>query len=104
MWYGDSEFLGFGRLLPTLPCRISSRIAAPLTRLTRKGVRFEWSDKCETSFQELKNRLTSAPVLALPDDSGEYVVFSDASRLGLGCVLMQHGMSDCLCLLAVETA
>ena len=68
-----------------------SRIAAPLTRLTRKGVKFEWSDKCELSFQELKSRLTSAPVLALPDDSGEYVVFSDASRLGLGCVLMQHG-------------
>ena len=68
-----------------------SRIAAPLTKLTRKGVRFEWSDKCESSFQELKSRLTSAPVLALPDDSGEYVVFSDASRLGLGCVLMQHG-------------
>ena len=68
-----------------------SRITALLTRLTRKGVKFEWSDQCEASFQELKNRVTSAPVLALPDDSGEYVVFSDASRLGLGCVLMQHG-------------
>ncbi|KAL6223443.1 hypothetical protein ACLB2K_006830 [Fragaria x ananassa] len=56
-----------------------SKIAAPLSGLTKKGVKFEWSDQCEQSFQELKNRLTSAPVLALPDDSGEYVVFCDAS-------------------------
>ena len=61
-----------------------SRIAAPLTRLTRKGVKFEWSEKCEQSFQELKDRLTSALVLALPDDSGEYVVYCDAFRQGLG--------------------
>ena len=57
-----------------------SKIAALLTRLTRKGVMFEWSDQCEQSFQELKDRLTSAPVLALPGDNGEYVVFCDASR------------------------
>ena len=69
-----------------------SRIAAPLTRLTRKGVRFEWSDACEESFLTLKEKLTTAPVLALPDDSGEYVIYSDASKkLGLGCVLMQNG-------------
>ena len=48
-----------------------SRIAAPLTQLTTKGVRFEWSDACEESFLTLKERLTTAPVLALPDDSGE---------------------------------
>nr|XP_011463527.1 PREDICTED: uncharacterized protein LOC105351276 [Fragaria vesca subsp. vesca] len=67
-----------------------SKIAAPFTRLTRKGVKFEWSEKCEQSFQELKNQLTSAPVLALPDDSGEYVIYCDASRVSLGGVLMQH--------------
>ncbi|KAL6194324.1 hypothetical protein ACLB2K_035408 [Fragaria x ananassa] len=67
-----------------------SKIAAPLTSLTKKGVKFEWSEQCEQGFQELKNRLTSAPVLALPDDSGEYVVYCDASRCGLGGVLMQH--------------
>ena len=67
-----------------------SKIAAPLSGLTKKGVKFEWSDQCEQSFQELKNHLTSAPVLALPDDSGEYVLFCDASRRGLGGVLMQH--------------
>ncbi|VVA41320.1 PREDICTED: retrotransposon, partial [Prunus dulcis] len=68
-----------------------STIAAPLTRLTRKGVKFEWSDECEKSFNELKTRLTTASVLALLDDSGNFVIYSDASQQGLGCVLMQHG-------------
>ncbi|BBN68979.1 transposable element gene [Prunus dulcis] len=61
-----------------------STIAVPLTRLTRKGVKFEWSDECEKSFNELKTRLTSAPVLTLPDDSGNFVIYSDASQQGLG--------------------
>ncbi|MGV7988939.1 ribonuclease H family protein, partial [Mycobacterium kansasii] len=68
-----------------------SRIAAPLTRLTRKGVEFVWSDACEKAFMELKDRLTSAPVLTLPDGSEGFVVFTDASRVGLGAVLIQHG-------------
>ncbi|KAI5316249.1 hypothetical protein L3X38_045425 [Prunus dulcis] len=68
-----------------------STIAAPLTRLTRKRVKFEWSKGCEKSFDELKTRLTTAPVLTLPDDSGTFVIYSDASKQGLGCVLMQHG-------------
>ena len=68
-----------------------SLIAAPLTRLTRKGVKYEWSEDCEQSFQELKSRLTMAPVLALPTSGVEYVVFSDSSRQRLGCVLMQDG-------------
>ena len=68
-----------------------SLIAALLTRLTRKGVKYEWSDDCEQSFQELKSRLIMAPVLALPTLGVEYVVFSDASRQGLGCVFMQDG-------------
>ncbi|EOY26607.1 Uncharacterized protein TCM_028461 [Theobroma cacao] len=66
-----------------------SLIAAPLTRLTRKGVKFEWDDVCENRFQKLKSRLTSAPVLTLPVNGKEFVVYSDASKLGLGCVLMQ---------------
>ncbi|WRX31631.1 Reverse transcriptase domain - like 10 [Theobroma cacao] len=66
-----------------------SLIAAPLTRLTRKGVKFEWDDVCDNQFQELKNRLTSAPVLTLPVNGKEFLVYSDASKLGLGCVLMQ---------------
>ena len=68
-----------------------SRISAPLSQLTRKGVKFSWNEKCEKSFQELKTRLTSAPILALPSSGKEFVVFSDASHQGLGCVLMQEG-------------
>ncbi|BBH08977.1 transposable element gene, partial [Prunus dulcis] len=48
-------------------------------------------NKCEESFIELKTRLTTTPVLALPDDSGNFVIYSDASQQRLGCVLMQHG-------------
>ncbi|OMO99999.1 Integrase, catalytic core [Corchorus capsularis] len=66
-----------------------SLIAAPLTRLTRKGVPFEWDDKCEKSFQELKQRLVFAPILTLPTSGRGYVVYIDASQQGLGCVLMQ---------------
>ncbi|KAL0409677.1 UNVERIFIED_CONTAM: Transposon Tf2-11 polyprotein [Sesamum radiatum] len=47
--------------------------------------------RCAQSFEELKRRLTSAPILALPSGDGGYVVYTDASRQGLGCVLMQHG-------------
>nr|CAN61139.1 hypothetical protein VITISV_009489 [Vitis vinifera] len=68
-----------------------SKIVLPLTKLTQKGVKFEWSDDCECSFQELKNRLVSAPILTIPSGSGGFVVYSDASHQGLGCVLMQHG-------------
>ena len=68
-----------------------SRIACPMTRLTRKGVSFDWNDKCEESFQELKKRLTTAPVLITPVNGEKYTVFCDASRVGLGCVLMQRG-------------
>ncbi|KAL0554138.1 hypothetical protein IC582_008052 [Cucumis melo] len=68
-----------------------SRLALPLTALTRKNVKFEWSDKCEQSFQELKKRLVTAPILALPVTGKDYVIYCDASRLGLGCVLMQDG-------------
>ena len=66
-----------------------SRIFAPMTRLTQKAVKFEWSEECEQSFQELKRRLVSAPVLALPVSGVEFTVHSDASLQGLGCVLMQ---------------
>lgn len=60
-------------------------------RLTQKGVKFELSKACEHSFQTLKACLTSAPVLSLPCGSGGYTVYCDALRVGLGCVLIQHG-------------
>ncbi|KAL0549591.1 hypothetical protein IC582_014077 [Cucumis melo] len=68
-----------------------SRIATPLTQLTRKGVPFVWSKACEDSFQNLKQKLVTAPVLTVPDGSGSFVIYSDASKKGLGCVLMQQG-------------
>ena len=68
-----------------------SKIALPLTRLTQKGVKFVWSDDCERSFQELKSRLVTTPILIIPSGSGGFVVYNDASHQGLSCVLMQHG-------------
>ena len=68
-----------------------SKIASPLTNLTRKNVKFQWTDSCERSFMELKQRLVSAPILAIPTGCGGLVVYSDASKCGLGCVLMQNG-------------
>ncbi|XP_073031193.1 uncharacterized protein [Primulina eburnea] len=68
-----------------------SKIALPLTSLTRKSVKFEWTIACQQAFQELKDKLTSAPVLVLPCGTEDFVVYSDASKLGLGAVLMQHG-------------
>ena len=68
-----------------------SRLAAPMTRLTRKGVKFEWEDLCEEALQELKGRLTSAPILIVPKQGQRYTVYCDASRDELGCVLMQFG-------------
>ena len=68
-----------------------SRLATPLTQLTRKGTPFVWSPACEDSFQNLKQRLVTALVLTVPDGSGSFVIYSDASKKGLGCVLMQKG-------------
>ena len=68
-----------------------SRIAAPMTKLIRKEVKFYWDDRCEEAFEELKRRLTSAPILIVPDRGLGYTVYCDASRAGLGCVLMQSG-------------
>ena len=68
-----------------------SRLAAPMTRLTRKVVKFVWDDSCERAFQELKSRLTSAPILIVPERGRRYTVYCDASKDGLGCVMMQSG-------------
>ncbi|XP_074300152.1 putative mitochondrial protein AtMg00860 [Silene latifolia] len=68
-----------------------SKIARPLTSLMRKEIRFKWEESCETTFLTLKERLTTAPVLALPEGSENFVVYTDASKNGRGCVLMQNG-------------
>ena len=65
--------------------------AAPMTRLLQKNVRFEWSEKCQASFEKLKAFLTEGLVLTQPTYYKEYMIFSDASLNGLGCVLIQEG-------------
>ena len=68
-----------------------SKIVKPLTSLLEKGRDFTWSEKCQASFEELKKKLTTAPVLIMPDIHMGFDVYCDASRLRLGCVLMQEG-------------
>ena len=68
-----------------------SSIEAPLTTLMMKKVKFEWAETCEKSFQELTYRLSSAPVLPLPKSGENYTIYCDASRVGLGFVLLQGG-------------
>ncbi|GKB30115.1 putative reverse transcriptase domain-containing protein [Tanacetum coccineum] len=60
-----------------------------MTKLTQKSVKFNWGEKEETAFQTLKQKLCSAPILALPEGSENFVVYCDASHKGLGAVLMQ---------------
>jgi hypothetical protein len=68
-----------------------SKLALPLTKLTQKDQAFVWDANCERSFQELKKRFTTAPVLILPNAIESFVVYCDASKMGLGGVLMQKG-------------
>ncbi|GKC30313.1 putative reverse transcriptase domain-containing protein, partial [Tanacetum coccineum] len=70
-----------------------SKIAKPLTVLTQKSKTFDWGEEQENAFQTLKDKLCNAPVLALPDGPKDFVVYCDASGLGLGlgCVWMQRG-------------
>ncbi|XP_027154906.1 uncharacterized protein LOC113754939 [Coffea eugenioides] len=65
-----------------------SKIAGPMIELTKKSEKFIWDPKCEESFQELKRRLMRAPVLALPNRKNSFVVYTDASKEGLGYILM----------------
>ncbi|GJR40308.1 putative reverse transcriptase domain-containing protein [Tanacetum coccineum] len=67
-----------------------SKIARPMTKLTQKSVKFEWGEKADVAFQLLKQKLCSAPILALPEGSENFVVYCDASHKGLGAVLMQR--------------
>ncbi|GJV22535.1 putative reverse transcriptase domain-containing protein [Tanacetum coccineum] len=67
-----------------------SKIAKSMTKLTQKGVKFDWGDKQEAAFQLLKQKLCSAPILALPEGSEDFITYCDASKKGLGAVLMQR--------------
>jgi ribonuclease HI len=68
-----------------------SKIAKPRTKLLEKNKDFDWTEECQSSFEELKKRLSSTPVLILPDITKTFDIYCDASRQGLGCVLMQEG-------------
>nr|GEU41224.1 retrotransposable element Tf2 [Tanacetum cinerariifolium] len=67
-----------------------SKIVTPMTKLTHKGIKFDWGEKEENAFQKIKQKLCSAPVLALPEGSEDFLVYCDASHKGLGVVLMQR--------------
>ena len=67
------------------------KISAAMTQLTKKGKPFVWTSTYEENFQELKRRLVTAPVLTVPDGTGNLIVCSDTSAKSLGCVLMHNG-------------
>ncbi|XP_073049520.1 uncharacterized mitochondrial protein AtMg00860-like [Primulina eburnea] len=71
-----------------------SSIAIPLTKHTQKNSKFIWNEACERSFEILKTRL---------EDGKNFTIYSDASKGGLGCVLMQEGQVIAICLTAIET-
>nr|ABC94893.1 polyprotein [Oryza australiensis] len=68
-----------------------STVARPMTQLLKKEKKFEWNEKCQKAFDQLKEKLTTAPILTLPDNRKDFVMYCDASRQGLGGVLMQDG-------------
>ena len=65
-----------------------SKIEKPITTLQRKGVRYEWTEECDSAFIELKRLLTSAPILQVSDMEKDFTVYTDASKQGLGAMLM----------------
>ncbi|GJT81537.1 putative reverse transcriptase domain-containing protein [Tanacetum coccineum] len=67
-----------------------SKIAKSITKLSQKGIKFDWGEKEENAFRLIKQKLCSAPILALPEGSEDFVVYCDASHKGLGAVLMQR--------------
>jgi hypothetical protein len=68
-----------------------SKISKPMMELLERDKQFKWTPACESSFQELKERLMTAPVLVMPDMEKPFSIYHDASDQGLGCVLMQDG-------------
>jgi len=76
------------------PRTLASELALPLTKLLHKDNKFAWSEECE-AFEELKQCLVLAPVLTIPEGSKGFILYSNASRQGFGCVLMGfHGWTS----------
>ena len=65
-----------------------SKMVSPLAQLTRKDQHFSWTDECEACFEDMKRRLATVLVLAIPNTTKKFEVYCDASYTGLGCVLM----------------
>ena len=59
-------------------------------KLTEKGRKFEWTNECQSAFEELKNRLVSSPILAHPDFSKKFILDTDASNEAIGALLSQE--------------
>ncbi|GKA33970.1 putative reverse transcriptase domain-containing protein [Tanacetum coccineum] len=79
-----------------------SKIARPMMKLTQKSVKFNWGEKAEVAFQLLKQKLCSAPILALPDGSENFMVYCDASHKGLGAVLMKKEKVIAYCVMFTD--
>jgi hypothetical protein len=92
--FRDLEFSGISRILPSIHKGFLQN-SQPMTKLFEKNKAFEWSVKCQASFEELRKRPTTAPVLVLPDLTKKFDIYCDASHRGLGCVLMQEGQVVC---------
>jgi len=82
------SFLGLAGYYRRFGEGFSKRVSL-LTQLTRKDQPFPWTDECETCFEDMKRRLTTAPMLVIPDLTKTFKVYCDASYMGMGCVLMQ---------------
>jgi hypothetical protein len=72
-----------------------SKIAYPITSLQKKGTRFNWSEKCQDSFNKLKELLTTTPILKVADPDKDFTICVDASKEGIGGVLTQEGHIIC---------
>ena len=86
---GVREFLGMASYYQKFINRFADA-ARCMTKLTRKGVKFEWTDECQIGVDYLKMCLTEAPILKYPDPSKRYVVFTDASDQATAAVLTQE--------------
>ncbi|GKF33089.1 putative reverse transcriptase domain-containing protein, partial [Tanacetum coccineum] len=81
-----------------------SKIAKPMTKLTQNKVNFEWGNKQEAAFQLLKQKLCSAPILALPEGSEDFIAYCDASKKGLERCVDAKRKGDLLCITSVENS
>ncbi|GJZ41145.1 putative reverse transcriptase domain-containing protein [Tanacetum coccineum] len=74
-----------------------SKIAKSMTKLTQKGIKFDWGEKEENAFQLIKQKLYSAPILVLPEGSEDFMVYCDASHKGYCRLLLLMTEKDVIC-------